>query len=268
MHPLPRSPDTCESMLSIHYPHVPLLTSAITGSGLVIRALSVPNLYYAGFRAWGQRFPNQLGEVAEAYLGRQLRLLAGRDLLGEIVYSRRGRNQSKSVDWIWITPRAVFLFESKSARLSAGAKAGGDAINTDTTRYLEKARGQLDETARLIAERHPAFSHIPTDRPVLGIAVMSESFYLGNSFLTEYGAPSSIPSIVASLRDIEHLVCYPIDIAASHLAKVIQDPEQRTWSLGSTFKKLGPAERNPILEAAWQKLDFEVDRTSRIASPA
>jgi hypothetical protein len=232
-------------------------------TALVIRALSVPNRYHAGLQKWGQTFTRKLGEVVEAYLGRQLRLIAGEDLQPEIVFSPRGNRQSKSVDWIWTTEKCIFLFESKSARLSMAGKAGGDAIQSDTSRYLQKAREQIDETTRLIVERHPSFAHIPDDRPILGVAVMSEAFYLGNSFLIEYGSPSVTPSIVASLRDIEQLVCYPPDVAARHLSTVICDEEKRSWSLANTLTKLGSTDKNPILAEAWDRLDFETDRTSK-----
>ena len=109
---------------------------------LIERAMYPANLYYRGVDAWGTDFARILGARTEAYVGKHLGLVAGEnDLHGEITY-REGKNEVKSVDWIWVTPQAIILVECKSARLTLGARAGDPTLPTIAERYLTKAREQ------------------------------------------------------------------------------------------------------------------------------
>ncbi|MDH6283972.1 hypothetical protein [Prescottella agglutinans] len=229
---------------------------------LIDRALFPANLYYRGIAHWGKRFSKDLGERTEAYVGKQLSLIAGSDLYGEIEY-HEGKDLKKSVDWIWVTPRAVILVECKSARLTLGARAGDASLPELTDRYLTYARKQLDRTAALIQTRTPPFDKFPVDRPLVGIAVTSEPFYLGNSTLEEYGTHSTIPSMVASLRDLEYWVCLPAAEAVDKLLAVLDDPERRTWAFHQALGNLRDLGRNPILDAAWREYDFIEHRNAR-----
>lgn len=223
---------------------------------LVHRALVPANLYYWGARAWGDRFTKELGDRTEAYVGNQVRLIAGESMSGEMAYDKGRR---KSTDWIWVTNRAVILFESKSARMTLGAQAGDATLPAVTARYLGHARDQLDRTEQLIRERVPPFDRIPDDRPIVGVVVTSEPFYLGNSTLVEYGEGSRIPSIAMSLRDLEHWACLEPAIALNVLLDVVLDQEQRTWSFSSALQQRGlldRSRRNPILDEAWKAYAF------------
>lgn len=227
---------------------------------LVDRALYPANLYYRGVDAWGGKFTDILGTRTEAYVGKQLALLANAsDLHGEITY-KEGNDKKKSVDWIWVTPQAVILVECKSARLTLGARAGDATLPKIAERYLTKARKQLDTTANLIRARTSLFEHFPDDRPIIGLAVTCEPFYLGNSTLVEYGTSSTIPSLVLSLRELEHWVCQPAPEAVNKLLEILNDPERRTWSFGVALGEL-PKTHNPILDAAWKKSDFLAAQT-------
>ena len=222
---------------------------------LIERAMYPANLYYRGVDAWGTDFARILGARTEAYVGKHLGLVAGEnDLHGEITY-REGKNEVKSVDWIWVTPQAIILVECKSARLTLGARAGDPTLPTIAERYLTKAREQLDRTAKLISARTPPFDQFPNDRPVVGLAVTCEPFYLGNSTLNEYGIGSTIPSLVLSLRDLEKWVCFPTSDAVDNLLEILNDPERCTWSFSVALREL-PDTSNPILEASWKKSDF------------
>ncbi len=222
---------------------------------LVDRALYPNNLYYRGIDTWGTRFANILGTRTEAYVGRQLGVIADvRDLHGEITYTE-GRNEKKSVDYIWVTPKAVILVEVKSARMTLGARVGDASLPTITQRYLSKAREQLDTTAKLITARTTPFDQFPTDRPIIGLAVTCEPFYLANSTFDEYGTASTIPSMVLSLRELEHWVCQPASEAVDALLEILQDPERRTYSFGIAPGAL-PSVHNPILAEAWKQYDF------------
>lgn len=222
-------------------------------SMLVSRAIFPSNLYYVGMKQWGLPFAENLGARVEQYVGRQLHLIGGDHIEGEITYGRG----DKSVDWIWVTRSAVVLVECKSARLTLGAKAADDSLSELAARSLGKARAQIDRTANLIRNRSPKFSHIPADRPIVGLVVTAEPFYLGNTrFLAEYGEESVTPTQVISLRELERFVCQDESAAVDLLRSVLADPEKRTWSLSSVMKDVGRLGKNPILEAAWRHYEF------------
>ena len=222
-------------------------------SMLVSRAIFPTNLYYVGMKQWGLPFAENLGARVEQYVGRQLRLIAGDHVEGEITYDKG----DKSIDWIWVTDKAVVLIECKSARMTLGAKAADASLGAVVARSLGKAREQIDRTATLIHERHPAFVHIPDDRPIIGLIVTAEPFYFGNAgILPEYGAHGSTSTQVASLRELEHFVCLEEGEAIGLLQSVLADAEKRTWSLASVMKDLREVGKNPILEAAWKHYEY------------
>ncbi len=55
---------------------------------------------------------------------------------------------------------------------------GGAEGLADVATKLGEAVGQIERTATQIADRHPAFSHIPDDRPARGLIVTLEPYYL------------------------------------------------------------------------------------------
>lgn len=222
-------------------------------SMLVSRAIFPTNLYYVGMKQWGLSFAENLGARVERYVGRQLRLIAGDHVYGEICYARG----DKSVDWIWVTQRAVILVECKSARMTLGAKAADASLGAVVARSLGKAREQIDRTAALLQNRHPSFAHIPADLPVIGLIVTAEPFYLANAgILPQYDAHGTTPAQVMSLRELEHLVCLDELEAIDLLQSVLADPEKRTWSLASVMKDLRVVGKNPILEQAWSHYNY------------
>lgn len=232
-------------------------------SMLVSRAIFPTNLYYVGMKQWGLPFAENLGARVEQYVGRQLRLIAGDHVHGEIRYAKG----DKSVDWIWVTERAVILVECKSARMTFGAKAADASLGAVVARSLGKARGQIDRTAALIQNRHLAFAHIPADLPVIGLIVTAEPFYLGNDGrLPEYGARGTTPAQVMSLRELEHFVGFDELEAVDLLQSVLADPEKRTWSLATVMKDLRDVARNPILEQAWSHYYYLDEEGLRAAS--
>lgn len=232
---------------------------------LVDRVLYPANLYYRGIAKWGTAFADTLGARTEAYVGRQLGLVAPpSDLHSEITYWE-GKDKKKSVDWIWVTPRAVLLVECKSGRLTLGARAGEASLPNLVHRYLVHARDQIDRTAALIRAQTLPFDQFPIDRPIIGMAVTAEPFYLGNSTLVEYGSPSTTPSIAVSLRELEHWVCLPADEAIGKLLEVLTDDERRTWALSQALCDVAKPLRNPILDKAWHEFDFVEQKQQRDA---
>lgn len=224
----------------------------------VDRALHPINLYYRAWDAWDKKFADDLGPRVEAYVGRQLRLIADEaDLHSEIDYKDvADGNMKKSIDWFWVTDKAVILIECKSARLPLHARAGDASLSDLASRTLVKARDQLDTSARFIRDRTAPFDQFPADRPIIGLAVTCEPFYLANSTFDEYGANSSIPSLVISLRELEHWVCLPASDAVGKLLDVLADPERRTWLFSAALGEMIGATRNSILDEAWTHYDF------------
>lgn len=237
----------------------------------VYRAFHPINLYYRGWAAWGSSFAHELGLRHEVYVGRQLRLAAEPTALhDEIVY---GTPEKKSIDWFWVTDQAVVLFECKSARLALEARAGAaEKVKKVVYDILVKARIQLDKSEELIQQQTPPFDQFPNDRPIIGVVVTAEPFYLANSTMAEYGQQSRIPSITMSLRELEHWVCLPPDVAVSKLLEVLQDPDLSTWSFSQALDQalgdLPDLPRNPILDEAYKHYDFLDPQLSDLAEDA
>lgn len=218
-------------------------------------SLSVGNLYYAGISTWGKEFADGLGLRMEAYVGRQLRSAEDAVVYPEVEYGTRNK-PSKSIDWFLVTDAAVVLIECKSARLLAGALRGDESLSRLSDQYLSKARDQIDNTAKLIREGNPAFRHIPSDRPIVGLTITAEPFYLANSGLPEYGHPGSVPTMVGSLRDLEEIVRLPAKEIGSRLQAVATDPSRQNGRLISGIGDVSHRPDNQILDAAWRSFDF------------
>jgi hypothetical protein len=222
-------------------------------AAMIPRALSVASLYDVGNAKWRRPFTRDLGHRTESYVGDQLRQIAGDQLRSEIKWEK---NQNASIDWIWVHPKTVILIESKSARLSVLGRSNSMEMRDSSAKYIAKGRQQIDETADLIASRQHEFINIPNDRPVIGIVLTSEPFYLANSTLWQFGPPSKTPSIVVSLRELEQLVCYPREAMVAHLLHLVLETKERSWSISSTFKDLPAPSRNVILDKAFARYRF------------
>lgn len=226
-------------------------------SMLVSRAIFPSNLYYVGMKEWGLGFAQNLGARVEQYVGRQLRLIAGDHVEGEITYGRG----DKSVDWIWVTDKAVVLVECKSARMTLGARAADPSLGDVVSRSVGKARSQIDRSAGCIRDQHSAFAHIPAELPIIGLIVTAEPFYLSNAgILPEYGAKGRFPAQVVSLRELEHFVNLDEAEGIDVLLEIIADPEKRTWSLATAMNGKREPSKNPILENAWNHYRYLNER--------
>ena len=126
-----------------------------------------------------------------------------------------------------MTPQAVVLVECKSAGLSIDALAGGGRFDVLVQRAIVESRRQIDRTAEQIRTRTPGFEAIPADRPIVGIVATSDPFFMANAGLEEYGSMGVTPSMVASVRSIEHLTTRQDAIEV--LLRVFGDEERRRW---------------------------------------
>ena len=228
-------------------------------STAVARSVTPANLYYAGMASGRSGFGKDLGLRVQAYVGRQLRDIENLEILPEVVYGRRGGEDS--ADWFIIADEAVVIVEAKSARMSLAAKGADSSLPGHVARSIGRGREQIDTTARLIREKHPAFSRIPSDRRMVGLVVTSEPFYMANSGLPAYGAHGEIQTLVASLRDIELIAAVPGQQLVPALLDVMDDPEQSAWSLFSSLQPRFPEpRRNKVLDAAWSEFSWIGDK--------
>lgn len=212
---------------------------------LLLHRIGVNGLYYD--RVNDPDFTNQLGPVFEAYVGMQLELVAGATVHPEVQLDK----SRLSVDWIVILPEVVVLVEAKATRLTELARAGLDRLDEDRDRTLGKAYTQIEETARLISERHPKLEFVPTDRPVRGLVVTLEPYW---NAVSGFGpaVTTTVPTTVASVREVEHFaaVGQTDDVAPALLSM------SDTHSNNALLQALGsfPNARNPILERAWDAI--------------
>ena len=220
---------------------------------LILRTVTPGGLYYAGYAEHGKAFADDLGGLFEHYIGRQLKLIEGAEVQPEIVFGRGGG--SKSVDWFVILPNLVILVEVKSRRLGPAARAGDAALFTSLADTLGGARKQLSRTVDNLADGHPAFSHIPTDRPMLGLIVTAEPFYTGSAYLLDHdvavipgGSLRDVPVAAVSAREVEWLVTHGPDVEPLLLAEIAEAGDG-VVSLRAIGKKADVD--NPILLNAW-----------------
>ncbi|MCP8709157.1 hypothetical protein [Streptomyces sp. AC04842] len=210
-------------------------------------------LYYLGMSRFGNSFAQELGDLFEQYIGRQLRLLPDATVYPEIIY----RDERRSVDWIVVFDDLVLLVEVKSTRPTQQLRLGVlDRTNT-ALRQLKHARQQVEKTASLIASRHPNFTHVPVDRPVHGLVVTMEPFHTANApFQREVKQESDMCVTVCSAAELEHLVTVQDTPASQVLLERQADALQATYSLGTalTGKNLG---RNTILDAGWNSYPWK-----------
>lgn len=225
---------------------------------LILRSVSPGRLYYAGKAAYGKAFTRDLGHLAEHYVGRQLALVPDAELHGEIIY---GRSNSKSIDWFLVLPKVVVLIEVKSARLGTVHRAGGDGLDDSVAGLLNRAVGQLDRTLAEIRARAMEFANIPDDRPLMNMIVTTEPFYLANTpWARDLINEPSIPTVVASLRDLEFLVTLPRDELEDRLVEIARGLLPG-WELTGVLKG-AEIHDNTVLRSAWNSYPWPAGITT------
>jgi hypothetical protein len=231
---------------------------------LLLDRISPTGIYFIGIETFGSSFTDGLGSMFESYVGTQLRLLRHADVVDEIRY---GKSMERTVDYFVITTELVLLVEVKSARPVRATRQGEPLGDADTAKKLGHAFGQIDRTARLVREAHPAVASIPTDRPIRGIVVTLEPFYLVNTSLYDdvFERPTT-PTIVVSSHDLEGTVAGLQD--SPDVGKRLLDaltPDDGAVAQIRTAADGLPTVGNPILLEAWDRfcrpwgIDFEVE---------
>ncbi|TDL46493.1 hypothetical protein [Kocuria rosea] len=219
----------------------------------LIRKISPLGIYYQGVDRWGNSFAEDLGELFEQYVGRQLRLLPNAMIHPETTY---GPKNKKSVDWIVVLDEAVILVEVKSVRPTDPVRMGSPDASAALQRMLGWAFDQLNTTDTLLEAGQPELNHVPKDRPRFGLVVTMEDFHVINSPLHRhwYRNEEGIPSLVVSITELEWMVTIqqPVD---RFIMGLLTDPAKTGWSVRSQFGKVKHS-RNAVIEKAWKSYPF------------
>lgn len=227
---------------------------------LVSQKISPETLFYAGIERFGKDFADDVGILLQEYVGGHLDLIPA-TLIREIEYNR---GQARSVDWIVVFDDLVLLIEVKATRLTQEARMGRERLDLDIQRAVGKAFDQINRTETLLREDHPDFKSVPTDRPRLGLVVTLEPYWMANSpFVREILPDTLVPTMACSVRELEHFVALSLGgRGAAVLRDVLMDEEKRTWALGNALPPRRD-ERNPLLDAAWDRLPWKDRRAAR-----
>jgi len=76
--------------------------------GLALAKAAPRGTYFTGRERYGDAFARDLGHLFVQCIGRQLRLIPGAQVIGEITYTER-RAERKTVDWIVVLPEVVLV---------------------------------------------------------------------------------------------------------------------------------------------------------------
>jgi len=94
---------------------------------------------------WGRGFSDDLGELFEVYVGRQLDLLPDARVLPEIAHGRK--ESALSVDWFAVFDDCVVLVEVKSTRPTEPVRLADGRAGEELRRMLGHAVDQLNTSA-------------------------------------------------------------------------------------------------------------------------
>lgn len=219
----------------------------------VIDRYTPTGLYFTGLEGFGSEFPKALGYMYEAYVGTQLRQLEAAAVHPEIVY---GRNNAKTVDWFVVTDKVIVLVEAKSARPIYSTRLGDPASDADIERKIGKAISQINNSARMLADGHPAVAHLnPDGLPVVGIVTTLEPFHLVNTFVhADLIEKAEIPMLVASAQELEGFIAAVHDRPdlGDRFLTSFKPPDLGPPSLHSVIGDNDSA-KNPLLEDGWNR---------------
>ncbi|MFJ9167363.1 hypothetical protein ACIRN5_23675, partial [Lysinibacillus fusiformis] len=211
-------------------------------------------LYYSGWEVHKQTFANDLGDLFEQYVGRQLGLIKGATVHPEIKYRDEKKNTVKSIDWFVVLDDLVLLVEVKSARPTASLRLGPLEWATEIEAKLAKAVNQLQKSADRVTDGDPAFAHIPSDRQLLGMVVTMEPYHLVNSSEFRSVLPTAtFPVTVAAVSELEDAVVVGDTTVSDLLRTGSTSPDG--WSIRASLDGRIFGE-NPILAKAWETLPF------------
>lgn len=217
---------------------------------LILRRLSPQYLYYDAIDRGDTVFTNALGNVIEAYVGRQLNNIEGGRVLDKFVYHRK-KEELESIDWFLDLPSCMVYVESKSARLTLSARMADKALVSNLKRDLGKAFRQLNSTYEVIHADLAKYEDRHLGKPIIGLVITPEPIYSGNSTELRRHLPGTkMKVLVGSLRDLEMIATLPGQELGDELLQIVADPEKSTWVLASALRSDRERIPNPILDEA------------------
>lgn len=217
---------------------------------LILRRLSPQYIYYDAIDKGDMDFTNALGNVVEAYVGKQLNNIEGARVLDKFVYHKK-KEELESIDWFLDLPSCMVYVESKSARLTLSARMADMALVNNLKRDLGKAFKQLNATYDVIHADVEKYKERHLDKPIIGLVVTPEPIYSGNSVELRRHLPDTrMKVIVGSLRDLEMIATLSAQELGDELLQIVADPEKSTWVLSSALRSDREPISNPILEEA------------------
>jgi len=208
------------------------------------------SLYYTGAQRHGQAFTDALGPVFEVYVRRQLETCEAELLLHDLEYETGKR----AVDFMVVLPVAVLLVEAKVTPLTQESRLGGKRLDSDYARAPGRGMAQIENTARLIRKRPPAFRDIPADRPCLGLVVTLEPYYGCANEIVMPTQEGSVPKWLANVRELEQLVSLGERRIDEALLELAQDAPDGGSVEPALLGKGG--RRNRLLDEAWSRYPF------------
>ena len=217
----------------------------------ILRACTLENFYYLGMRRWPKLFGSDLGHRAEAYTGLQLQHTGELEVYPEITWDGK-----KSIDWFVVTSAVTLLIECKSARANMDTRVGAASAAPSIADKLAWPSQQIDKTVIEIENDNPAFDHIPTDLPMVGLIVTAEPLYNGNFAEVRKLIPEpKIPILSLPIRDLESLATLSPEVLGETLLKIANDPDLSQWDVFSSVRELLGKYReekpNTLLDASY-----------------
>lgn len=209
------------------------------------------SLYYTAAKKHGQAFTDALGSVFESYVRRQLEICEPELLFHDLEYEAGKR----AVDFIVVLPGAVLLIEAKVTPLTHESRLGGRRLDSDYARAPGKGMAQIENTARMIRERHPAFGDVPADRPCLGLVVTLEPYYACTNQVVMPPQEGQVPKWLANIRELEHLV----SLGGKRIDEALLELSSNGLDRGGVEPaiKSNGGKRNCILDEAWSRYPFQ-----------
>ena len=170
--------------VKMKYDPNPLLTKPIIGVDGETFVIPSPECFIniLGNGIYYKAFANQndgkiLGDEFELYVANQF------DELKAVSIHRIVRSDSdERGDWIVVFDEFSVIVEAKAQRLTANARGGGSDLVSQIDRFLGKAVSQINATNRAILDPDDReFHYVRKDKPILGLVLLMEPFYMANS---------------------------------------------------------------------------------------
>lgn len=235
----------------------PFLSDVVAGSwiapsaDLVAQKMSSLGVIHAGMEKWGTKFTRDLGRLFEAYVGKNLSLIRGAQVSGEVPYGSR-KFPRVTTDWIVVLESFVVLVEVKATSPTESIRQSAGNLFGDLSEKFSKAVTQLNDTVEAIREDRTRFNHVPLDRPMIGFVVTLGNFPTAS---LAYGqgvfGRSDIPLGFLGAGDLEFLVARSPEEISRLLASLCEEVDSMNLLNERSLRVNAPRGKNKLIEDAW-----------------